>query len=50
MGILDAIPKEWRSIIKTNFYCSLSPMDQASLELMIAGQVIDLADVTSKWV
>ena len=50
MGILHAIPKEWRSIIKTNFYCAPSPMDQTSFELIISGKVIDLANVTSKWV
>ena len=50
MGILDAIPKEWRSIIKTNPYCAPSPMDQTSFELIIAGKVIDLANATSKWV
>ena len=50
MGVLDAIPKEWRSIIKINPYCAPSPMDQAGFELIIAGKVIDLAKVTSKLV
>ena len=50
MEVLDAIPKEWRSIIKINPYCAPSPMDQAGFELIIAGKVIDLAKVTSKLV
>ena len=50
MGVLDAIPKEWRSIIKTNPYCAPSPIDQICFELIIAGKVIDLANVTSKLV
>ena len=50
MKVLDAIPKEWRSIIKINPYCAPSLMDQAGFELIIAGKVIDLAKVTSKLV
>ena len=50
MGVLDAIPKEWRFIIKTKPYCSPSPMDQTYFELIIAGKVIDLANVSSKLV
>ena len=50
MGILDALPKEWRSIIKTYPYCAPSPMDQTSFELIIPDKVIDLANVTSRWV
>ena len=50
MGVLDAIPKEWRSVIKTNPYCAPSPMDQTCFELIIAGKVIDLANVSSKLV
>ena len=50
MGVLDAIPKEWRSIIKVHPYCAPSPMDHAGFELIIAGKVIDLAKVTSKLV
>ena len=50
MGVLDAIPKEWHSTIKTNPYCAPSPMDQTCFELIIAGKVIDLANVTSKLV
>ena len=30
-GVLDAIPKEWRSLIKTNPYCAPSPTDQTCL-------------------
>ena len=48
MGVLDAIPKEWRSIIKTNPYCAPSAMDQTCFELIIAGKVIDLASASSK--
>jgi len=50
MGVFDAIPKEWRSIIKTNPYCAPSPMDQTCFELIIAGKRINLANVTSKLV
>ena len=50
MGVLDALPKEWRSILKTNPYCAPFPMDQTCFELIIAGKVIDLANVTSKLV
>ena len=46
-GVFDAIPKEWRSTIKTNPYCAPSPMDQTCFELTIAGKTIDLANVTS---
>ena len=48
MGVLDAIPKEWRSIIKTNPYCVPSAMDQTCFELIIAGKVIDLASDSLK--
>ena len=48
MGILDAIPKEWHSIIKTNPYRASSPIDQTSFELIIAGKATGLANVTSK--
>ena len=50
MGVLDTIPKEWRSLIKTSHYCAPSPIDQSCFELIIAGKVIDLANVTSKLV
>ena len=50
MGVLDANPKEWRSVIKINPYCAPSPMDQTCLELIIVGKVIDLANVSSKLV
>ena len=48
MGVFDAIPKERRSIIKTNPYCAPSAMDQTCFELIIAGKVIDLASASSK--
>ena len=32
MGILDAIPKEWRSKIKTNPYCAPLAMDQTCFD------------------
>ena len=48
MGVFDAIPKEWRSVIKINPYCAPSPMDQNGFGLTIAGKAIDLAEVTSK--
>ena len=50
MGVFDAIPKEWHSIIKMNPYCASSPMDQTCFVLKIAGKLIDLANVTSKLV
>ena len=50
MGVIDAIPNEWRSIIKTNPYCAPSPLDQTRFVLTIAGKTIDLADITSKLV
>ena len=50
MGIFDAIPKEWHSIIKMNPYCASSPMDQTCFELKIADKLINLTDVTSKMV
>ena len=37
-------------MIKTNPYCAPSPMDQTCFELIIAGKVIDLANVSSKLV
>ena len=46
MGVFDAVPKEWRSIIKTNPFCAHSPMDPTCFELKIAGKVIDLSNVT----
>jgi len=49
-SVFDAIPKEWRSIIKTNLHCAPFPMDQTCFELIIAGKTIDLANVTSKLV
>ena len=48
MGVLDAIPKEWCSIIKTNPNCAPSAMDQTCFELIIAGKVIDLASASLK--
>ena len=48
MGVLDAIPKEWRSIIKTNPYFAPSAMDQTCFQLIIAGKVIDLTCASSK--
>ena len=50
MGVFDAIPKEWRSIIETNPYFAPSPMDRTCFELIIAGKMIDLVYVTSKLV
>ena len=50
MGVFDAIPKDWRSIIKMNPYCASSPMDQTCFELKIADKLINLAHVTSKMV
>ena len=50
MGVIDAIPNEWRSIIKTNPYCAPSTLDQTCFVLTIAGKTIDLANVTSKLV
>ena len=50
MGVIDAIPNEWRSIIKTNPYCAPSMLDQTCFVLTIAGKTIDLANVTSKLV
>ena len=47
MGVLDAIPMEWHSVIEINPYCAPSPMDQTCFELIIAGKVIDLANVSS---
>ena len=49
MVVFDAIPKEWRSIIKTNPYCAPSAMDQPRFKLIIAGKMTDLANVTSKF-
>ena len=46
MGVFDAIPKEWRSIIKMSPYW----MDQTCFELKIADKLINPADVTSKMV
>jgi len=48
MGVFDAIPKEWRSIIKTNPYCAPFPMNQACFESIIACKTINFANVTSK--
>ena len=48
MGVFDAIPKEWRSMIERNPYCAPSPMDQTCYKLIIAGKMIDLGNVTSK--
>ena len=50
MGVVDAIPKEWRSMIKTNPSCAPSALDQTRFELIIAGKMTDLANVTSKLV
>jgi len=49
-GVIDAIPKDLRSITKTNPYYAPSPMDQTCFELIIAGKVIYRAKVTSKLV
>ena len=49
-GVIDAIPNEWRSIIKRNPYCAPSPLDQTCFVLKIAGKTIDLANITSKLV
>ena len=48
MGVIDAIPNEWRFIIKTNPYCAPSPSDQTCPVLTIAGKTMDLANVTPK--
>ena len=49
MGVLDAIPKEWRSMIKTSPYCAPSPMDQTYSELIIAGKVLILQMLLRSW-
>ena len=48
MGVIDAIPNEWRFIIKTNPYCAPSPSDQTCPVSTIAGKTMDLANVTPK--
>ena len=48
LGVFDAIPREWHSIVKTNPYCAPSYMDQTCFEFIFLGKLIDLANVTSK--
>ena len=50
MGIVNAIPRKWRSLIKANSYCASLPLERTLFQITIAGKLVDLLDVTSKMV
>ena len=51
MGVVSAIPNEWRSTIKgKSVYCEPHPYTENSFQVPIGGQMIDLASISSKMV
>ena len=51
MGVVSAIPNEWRSTIKgKSVYCEPHPCTENSFQVPIGGQMIDLASISSKMV
>ena len=51
MGVVSAIPNEWRSTIKgKSVYCEPHPYTENYFQVPIGGQMIDLASISSKMV
>jgi len=50
MGIVNAIPSKWRSLIKAKSYCVPLPLERTLFQITIVGKLVDLLDVTSKMV
>ena len=48
MGIVNAIPRKWRLLIKANSYCAPLPLERTLFQITIAGKLVDPLDVTSK--
>ena len=49
MGVVSAIPKEWRSIIKgESIYCETYPCPANSFEVPIKGEMLDISSISSK--
>lgn len=49
MGVVGAIPKEWRSIIKgESIYCETYPCPANSFEVPIKGEMLDISSISSK--
>ena len=49
MGVVSAIPKEWRSIIKgESTYCETYPCPANSFEVPIKGEMLDISSISSK--
>ena len=49
MGVVSAIPKEWRSIIKgESIYCEIYPCPANSFEVPVKGEMLDISSISSK--
>ena len=49
MGVVSAIPKEWRSIIRgESIYCETYPCPANSFEVPIKGEMLDISSISSK--
>ena len=48
MGIVNAIPGEWRSIIKENTFTDPHPFNENTFLLPVKGDIVDLLSTSSK--
>ena len=49
MGVVSAIPKEWRAIIKgESICCETYPCPANSFEVPIKGEMLDISSISSK--
>ena len=48
MGIVNAIPGEWRSIIKENTFTDPHPFNENTFLLPVKGEIVDLLSTSSK--
>ena len=49
MGVVSAIPKEWRSIIRSeSIYCETYPCPANSFEVPTKGEMVDISSISSK--
>ena len=48
MGIVNALPSEWRSIMKGNAFTPTSPLNESSYFLSVKGEMMDIVNIRSK--
>jgi len=48
VGIVNALPSEWRSIMKGNAFTPPSPLNESSYLLSVKGEMMDSLNIRSK--